>query len=288
MNEKMEATGEAFIKSMMSRIQVALPLPLHWTIMAEKKPQDFVKEIMEEANRKKQVSKPSDPSANKGDGKADPHKGGGRVGTTQVDIHVEPKGDKEDATSAAVGGGGANVAAPPPFPCTLSDEEVATAVHQLLEQVHQIHIESLYETGSVRMVDHLLAEALMTEFPSLHAILSEDLVASLCAFHIQIRDSHKDLLENLKGAFRHLPREAVGEDPFRVIYRYSESIERDTTSLLATMELVFWDMENFLQRHLSDAGSVGESKILIWVFNERFISHSNHVQRIVFSPAMEH
>ena len=79
--EKMEATGEAFIKSTMIRILVALPSLLHWTIMADKKLQDFLKGTMEETNRKKQASKPSDPSANKGDSKVDPPKGGGRVGT---------------------------------------------------------------------------------------------------------------------------------------------------------------------------------------------------------------
>ena len=286
--EKMEAVGETFIKATMIRIQVASPLPLHWTIMAEKKLQDFLNETMEEANSKKQASKLSNPSANKGDGKADPPKGGGRVGTTQANIHAEQKGNKEDPTGAAMGGGGVNVATPPPFSCTLSDEEVATAVHELLEQAHQIHIKSLYETGSVRIVDRLLAEALMTEFVRLGAILSEDLVASLHAFRIQIRDSHKEVLENLKGALCHLPREAVGEDPFRAICDNSESIQKDTTSLLATIELVFQDMEDFLQRCLSDVGSVGESEILIRAFNERFISHTNNVQRIVFSPAMEH
>ena len=134
--------------------------------MADKKLQDFLNQTMEEANQEKQASKPSDPSANKGDGKADCPKGGDRVGTTQADIHAEPKGDKEDPIGAAVGRGGANMAAPLPFPCTLSDEEVATVVHELLEQAHQIHVESLYETRSVRIVDCLLAEAFMTELQS--------------------------------------------------------------------------------------------------------------------------
>ena len=286
--ERMEVAEEAFIKSTMIRVMVALPSPLDWTIMTDKRLQDFLRETMDEEYQKKQASKPSNSSANNGDGKADPPTGEGGVGTTQAVIHTELKGNKGDPASAPVGGEGPNTATPLPFPCNLSDEEVVMAVRELLEQVHQIHIQSLYKTGSVRMVNRLLAEALMTEFAKLGAILSEDLVTHLHAFRIQIRDSHKEFLENLKGTLCHLPWEAVGEDPFRAICDYSESIERDTTSLLATVELVFQDMEDFLQRCLSDAGSVGESKILIQAFNERFISHTNQVQRIVFSPTIEH
>ena len=53
---------------------------------------------------------------------------------------------------------------------------------ELLFKAQEMHLESLFETGSVRLVDRLLTEAIMTEFARLGMILSEDFVASLRAY----------------------------------------------------------------------------------------------------------
>ena len=47
-------------------------------------------------------------------------------------------------------------------------------------------------------------------------------------------------------------------------------------------------MEDFLQKWLVDAGSIGESKFLINIFLKRFLTHSNLVKRVVLNPAMDH
>ena len=67
-----------------------------------------------------------------------------------------------------------------------------------------MHIESLFETGSVRLVDRLLTEALMTEFARLGMILSEDLVASLRAYWTEVKESCETLFQNMEAALSHL------------------------------------------------------------------------------------
>ena len=106
---------------------------------------------------------------------------------------------------------------------------------ELLLQAQEMHVESLFETGSIRLVDRLLTEALMTEFVRLGMILSEDLVASLRAFRTQVKGSCDNLFWEMESALSHLPREVVGQEPYRLINEYSWAIRRDTSSLLATV-----------------------------------------------------
>ena len=85
-------------------------------------------------------------------------------------------------------------------------------------------MESLFKTGSIRLVDRLLTEALMTEFPRLGMILSEDLVASLRAFRTEVKESCETLFQNLESALSHLPCEVVGQEPYRIINEHSCSL----------------------------------------------------------------
>ena len=177
---------------------------------------------------------------------------------------MEPSGNPGEVVEAI----------PSPFPKDPTAEQIEAATSELLSQCHRYHLESLLETGGIRLVDRMLTEALMTEFARLGTILSEDLVASLQAFQSQVRGSGQELHDDQRKALNHLPQEAVGSEPFRVIGNYRESVERDTTTLLATIHLVLNDMGDFLQKHLQDAGAVGETKLLFKSMLDRFLTHS--------------
>ena len=91
-------------------------------------------------------------------------------------------------------------------------------------------------------MDRLLTEALMTEFVRLGMILSEDLMASLRAYRTEVKEPCETLFQNMEAALSHLPREVVGQEPYRIISEHSCSLRRDTSSLLATVNLVLADM----------------------------------------------
>ena len=65
-------------------------------------------------------------------------------------------------------------------------------------------------------------------------------------------------------------------------------MERDVTTLLATVHLVLNDMGDFLQKCLQDAGAVGETKLLFKSMLDHFLTHSEWVKDVVFSPAMDY
>ena len=124
------------------------------------------------------------------------------------------------------------------------------------------------------------------EFVRLGMILSEDLVASLRAFRTQVKESCENLFRNMESALSHLPHEVVGQEPYWLINKYSWAIRRDTSSLLATVHMALLDMKDFLNRHLEDAGSVGETKLIIKVLLDRFNNHFEQIQKVTLHPAM--
>ena len=126
----------------------------------------------------------------------------------------------------------------------------------------------------------------MTEFVRLGMILSEDLVASLRAFRTQVKASCDTLFREMELVLSHLPREAVGQEPYRLINEYSWAIRRDTSSLLATVHLALADMKDFLDKCLEDAGSVGETKLITKALLDRFNNHFERIQKVTLHPAM--
>ena len=135
-------------------------------------------------------------------------------------------------------------------------------------------------------MDCLLTEALMTEFARLGMILSEDLVASLRAFRTQVKGSCDNLFRDMESALSHLPREALGQEPYWLINEYSWAMRRDTSSLLATVHLALMDMKDFLDKHLEDAGSVGETKLITKALLDWFNNHFEWIQKVTLHPAM--
>ena len=95
-------------------------------------------------------------------------------------------------------------------------------------------------------------------------------MASLRAYRTEVKESCETLFQNMEVALSHLPHEAVGQEPYWIINEHSCSLRRDTSSLLATVNLVLADMKDFLDKCLEDAGSVGETKLISKAFLDQF------------------
>ena len=175
---------------------------------------------------------------------------------------------------------------PDPFPDNPTPAQLRDTMAELSLQAQEMHVESLFETGSIQLVDRLLTEVLMTEFVMLGMILSEDLVASLRAFRTQVKGSCDNLFWDMESALSHLPCEVVGQEPYQLINKYSWAVRRDTSSLLATVHLALADMKDFLDKCLEDAGSVGETKLITKALLDQFNNHFKQMQKVTLHLAM--
>ena len=96
-------------------------------------------------------------------------------------------------TSGTGGGGPTLTATPHPAasvnpspPPALSDHEVLELVHDTLDQVYALYLETLQEMGFIREVDRALSKSLMSEFIRLQLIVGDDLNTSQRAMHADL------------------------------------------------------------------------------------------------------
>ena len=260
--EELEVVGPNLLQGGPTKVTFTKPSELHWMVVADKSFSAFCKKAREKAATEKKGGTPSTAL-----------RGGGGIpipGTSGT-------GRPPEAPKSCI---------PDPFLDNPTPAQLRDTMEELLLRAQEMHVESLFETRSIRLVDRLLTEALMTEFARLGMILSEDLVASLRAFRTQVKESCETLFREVESALSHLPHEAVGQEPYRLINEYSWVIRRDTNSLLATVHLALADMKDFLNKRLEDAGSVGETKLITKVLLDRFNNHFEWIQKVTLHPAM--
>ena len=70
---------------------------------------------------------------------------------------------------------------------------IAQTIKVLLEHLHALHLQALFEMGSVRVVDQVSAEQLMASFAHVNLVMGEDLNKSL-----------RSLVDTTKGACSNL------------------------------------------------------------------------------------
>ena len=70
----------------------------------------------------------------------------------------------------------------PPSTPTLEWREVDEKVAEVMDQVHNLHLETVQEMGFIRVIDQALAKSLMVEFLRLKLITGDDLSTTLAHF----------------------------------------------------------------------------------------------------------
>ena len=77
---------------------------------------------------------------------------------------------------------------------------VAQTIKVLLEHLHALHLQALFEMGSVRVVDRVSAEQLMANFAHVNLVMGEDLNKSLCSLVDTTKGACSDLLADIRAA----------------------------------------------------------------------------------------
>ena len=85
---------------------------------------------------------------------------------------------------------------PPPTP-TLDWREVDKRVAEVMDQVHNLHLEMVQEMGFVREVDQALSKSLMVEFLRLKVITGDDLSATLWTWQANMEAAMEKFLRDV-------------------------------------------------------------------------------------------
>ena len=135
----------------------------------------------------------------------------------------------------------------PPSTPALGDREVMEIVHDTLDQVYALRLETLQEMGFIQEVDRALAKSIMSEFIRLQLIVGDDLNASLWAMHADLEATTDELIRDLDIAAQN-STDLPSENPsVRVaLHRFKELIKLKLTLPLAQVDAAHEDMDRFL------------------------------------------
>ena len=88
---------------------------------------------------------------------------------------------------------------PPPTP-TLEWQEVDGRVAEVMDQVHNLHLQLVQKMGFIREIDQALSKSLMVEFLRLKAIITDDLSGTLRTWQADMEATTDKFLRDLDAA----------------------------------------------------------------------------------------
>ena len=88
---------------------------------------------------------------------------------------------------------------PPPTP-TLEWQEVNARVAEVMDQVHNLHLQLVQEMGFIREINQALSKSLMVEFLRLKVIIGDDLSGTLQTWQADMEATMDKFLRELDAA----------------------------------------------------------------------------------------
>ena len=177
---------------------------------------------------------------------------------------------------------------PPPTP-PLEWHEVNMRVTEVMDQVHDLHLQLLQEIGFVRKIDQALSKSLMVEFLRLKIIIGDDLSGALRTWQTNMEVATDKFLRDLDTATQTsttLPSKnaAVG-----VALRQFRAASQLRVALpLTQLDEAREEMETFIQSRLEELRSPQETKNLIWELSSRITDHQGRVLELLHSKPLRH
>ena len=177
---------------------------------------------------------------------------------------------------------------PPPTP-TLDWQEVDERVAEVMDQVHNLHLEMVQEMGFVQEVDQALSKSLMVEFLRLKVIAGDNLSAILQTWQTDMEAAMDKFSRDLDAATQismTLPSKnaAVGV----ALCQYREAAQLRLALPLTQLDEAREEMEKFIQFHLKELRTQQETKNLIEELSSRITAHRGSVRQLLHSEPLRH
>ena len=174
------------------------------------------------------------------------------------------------------------------FTPTLGAPEIRGIIHDTLDQVYALCLETLQEMGFIREVDRALAKSIMAEFLRLQLIVGDDLNTSLRAMYADLEATAAELVRDMDIAAQNstaLPSEnpAIGV----ALHRFMDLVRLKLALPLAQVDAAQEDMERFLHHCLEELCSKTDMKNLIDSLSQRIATHQSRMHQIVYGEPME-
>ena len=177
---------------------------------------------------------------------------------------------------------------PPPTP-PLEWHEVNTRVTEVMDQVHNLHLQLLQEIGFIHEIDQALSKSLMVEFLRLKIIIGDDLSGALQTWQTDMEVATDKFLRDLDAATQTsttLPSKnaAVGV----ALRQFCAASQLRVALPLTQLDEAHDEMETFIQSRLEELRSPQETKNLIGELSSRVTDHRGRVCELLRSEPLRH
>ena len=177
----------------------------------------------------------------------------------------------------------------PPSTPTLEWQEVDRKVVEVMDQVHNLHLETVQEMGFVREVNQALSKSLMVDFLRLKVITGDNLSATLQTWQADMEATTDKFLRDLDAATQTsttLPSKnaAVGV----ALRQFREATQLRLALPLTQLDEAREEMEKFIQFCLEELRTQQETKNLIGELSSRITDHRGRVRQLLCSEPLRH
>ena len=177
---------------------------------------------------------------------------------------------------------------PPPTP-PLEWHEVNKRVTEVMDQVHDFHLQLLQEIGFAREIDQALSKSLMVEFLWLKVIIGDDLSGALQTWQTDMEVATDKFLRDLDTATQTstaLPSKNVAVGVALCQFRAASQLR--VALPLTQLDEAHEEMETFIQSCLEELRSPQETKNLIGELSSRITDHRGRVCELLHSEPLRH
>ena len=126
-------------------------------------------------------------------------------------------------------------------------KRVIDTMQEILEHVHTICLQTMYEMGSVHELDRTLARALMAEFTRMQLVIGQDLTKSLIALQMDLETSSQALLSDVARTLNLHPTNPASHQLKAILQGFQQATSLKVNLPLMELQAARKELEGFLQ-----------------------------------------
>ena len=145
-----------------------------------------------------------------------------------------------------------------------------------MDQVHNLHLETVQEMGFIQAIDQALAKSLMVEFLRLKVITRDNLSTTLQTWQADMEATTEEFLRDLDSATQTstaLPSQNAAVEV--ALHKYREVAKLKLALPLTQLDAAREEMEKFIQFRIEELQSQQETKHLVGELSSRITDHQS-------------
>ena len=156
----------------------------------------------------------------------------------------------------------------------------------ILERVHAICLQALYEMGSARELDRTLAHALMAEFARVQLVIRQDLTKRLIALRLDLENTSQVFLLDITRVLSLHPTDPAAHQVKALLQRFQQATSLKVHLPLLELQAAWDELKSFLHQCLQEIGSWAETRELMERLTGKMTAHASQVCDLVSIPEL--